>query len=82
MGKTGALAQSYVLFNTSWGIGELVGSNIAGIMRQGNGWGIMGWCFAGICGAGAIIALLWCEGWIVDNASRRQRERKEAYSSA
>ncbi|KAK5071891.1 hypothetical protein LTR64_004330 [Lithohypha guttulata] len=82
MGKTGALAQSYVLFNTSWGIGELVGSNIAGIMRQGNGWGIMGWCFAAICGAGAIIALLWCEGWIVDNASRRQRERKEAYSSA
>lgn len=75
MGKGGAYAQAYIFFNVSWAVGELVGSNVAGLMRRGNGWGVMGWSYMGICGAGALVALLFCDGWI-GNAKLQHRRRK------
>lgn len=80
LGKSGAYAQAYVFFNVSWAIGELIGSNVAGLMRHGTGWGVMGWSYMGICGVGAIIAVLFCDGWI-GSAKQQHRRRRMQRSS-
>lgn len=77
MGKGGAYAQSYGLFNVTWALGSLIGAYLAGGIRQSAGWGTMTWTFALICGVFSIPTLLWMDGWIGNNA-RKQTERKKA----
>jgi len=77
MGSGGAYAQSYSLFNMSWALGSLVGSYFAGGIREKAGWGTRGWAYAVLCAAVSIPTLLYCGGWMGDEA-RRGRERKKA----
>ena len=76
MGSGGAYAQSYSLFNMSWALGSLIGSYLAGYVREAAGWGIMGWTYAILCGIVAIPALLYCGGWIGDAEEQRQERKR------
>ena len=64
MGSGGAFAQSYSLFNVSWALGSITGSNFAGEISKYAGWGTMGWSFAILCSIAFITAVLFCGGWI------------------
>lgn len=61
MGKSGAYAQSYGLFNVSWALGSLVGSYWAGGIKQAAGFGTMGWAFALLCGV-FVVPTVFCVG--------------------
>ena len=75
MGKGGAYAQSYSLFNISWAFGSLVGSFWAGGVKQRAGFGTMGWSFALLCGVIALPTAIYCGGSILEK--RRRDEQVE-----
>ena len=77
MGKGGAYAQSYALFNVTWALGGLIGAFLAGGIRQNAGWGTMTWAFALLCGIFSAPTLLWMDGWI-GNSAKKHAERKRA----
>ena len=77
MGKGGAYAQSYALFNVTWALGSLIGAYLAGGIRQNAGWSTMTWTFALFCGVFSIPTLLWMDGWI-GNSTKKHAERKRA----
>ena len=79
MGSGGAYAQSYSLFNMSWALGSLIGSYLAGYVREAASWGTMGWTYAILCSVVAIPAFLYCGGGVGDAEEQRQ-ERKRIQS--
>ena len=66
MGKGGAYAQSYAIFNMSWAAGSLVGAFWAGGIKQAAGWGTMTWTLALLCGLMIVPVSLFTGGWIGD----------------
>ena len=55
MGKRGAVAQGYGLFNLAYALGTLIGPLWAGFVVQNGGWGTMGWSLGLLNGVCAII---------------------------
>lgn len=62
MGRGGAFAQSYALFNVSWALGSLIASYWAAGIKELAGWGTMGWSFALLCGVVAVPSCLFIGG--------------------
>ncbi|KAK5087927.1 hypothetical protein LTR05_002143 [Lithohypha guttulata] len=62
MGRGGAYAQSYSLFNVSWALGSLVGAYWAGGIKQAAGWGTMGWSLAILCAAVSVPTFIYVGG--------------------
>jgi MFS family permease len=64
LGKRGAAAQGFGLFNAAFAIGTLVGPLWAGFVVQKAGWGTMGWTLGLLSGVAAVSTLLWTGGRI------------------
>jgi len=62
MGRGGAYAQSYGLFNVSWAFGSLIGAYWAGGVREAAGFGAMGWSLALLCAVFCVPLLLFVGG--------------------
>lgn len=75
MGRGGAYAQSYSLFNITWGLGSLVGAYWAGGVKQSAGWATMGWSLAILCGVVCIPTFLYVGGSLF-----KQRDRQTGAS--
>lgn len=73
MGRGGAYAQSYSLFNVSWALGSLVGSYWAGGIKQAAGFGAMGWSFALLCGVFVVPTTLFVGGSIFKKKGEDER---------
>ncbi|KAL1630561.1 hypothetical protein SLS56_004835 [Neofusicoccum ribis] len=69
-GRKGAYAQAYGLFNMAWAGGALVGPIWAGYVRDGAGWGAMGWSLGLLAGVTAVPAALWTGGWVGGKGGR------------
>jgi MFS family permease len=59
MGKRGAAAQGFGLFNLAYALGTLIGPLWAGFVVQNGGWGTMGWSLGLLNGVCAITAFAW-----------------------
>lgn len=73
MGKRGAAAQGYGLFNTAYAVGSVVGPLWAGYVVQTAGWGTMGWTFGILCGIAGITTFWWAGGRIMLKGGEGQR---------
>ncbi|KAL5329899.1 hypothetical protein ACEPPN_003419 [Leptodophora sp. 'Broadleaf-Isolate-01'] len=65
MGKKGAAAQGFGLFNFAFAIGTLIGPLWAGFTVENAGWGTMGWSMAIMSGVCAITTFIWTGGRIM-----------------
>ncbi|KAH8703850.1 putative MFS amine transporter [Talaromyces proteolyticus] len=70
MGKGGAYAQAYALFNVAFAVGTLVGPIWAGLIKQNYGWNTMAWTLGLLAGVTALPCLVWVDG------SLRKSKRK------
>jgi MFS family permease len=75
LGKRGAAAQGYGLFNMSYALGSLIGPLCAGYIAQSSGWGTMGWTFGIFCGVAGITTFWWTGGRIKLKGREGQRTR-------
>jgi MFS family permease len=75
MGKRGAAAQGFGLYNLAFALGTLIGPLWAGFVVQNGGWGTMGWSLGLLNGVGAITTFLW-------TGSRIMLKRKEQSEEA
>jgi MFS family permease len=64
LGKRGAAAQGFGLFNAAYAIGALIGPLWAGFVVQKAGWGTVGWSMGLLSGMAAIATLIWTGGRI------------------
>ncbi len=64
LGKRGAAAQGFGLFNAAFALGTLVGPLWAGFVIQSAGWGAMGWSLGLLSGVAAVTSLVWTGGRI------------------
>lgn len=64
LGKRGAAAQGFGLFNAAWAIGTLIGPLWAGFVVENAGWGAMGWTLGLLNGVGGVVTLIWTGGRI------------------
>lgn len=81
MGSSGAYAQSYSIFNMSWAIGAIAGSNFAGKIHDNGGWCVVGYAYAGLAGGALIVTVLGCGGWIGSKKHRSNQEKPLAVDS-
>ncbi|KAG4443199.1 hypothetical protein IFR05_001341 [Cadophora sp. M221] len=65
MGKKGAAAQGFGLFNFAFAMGTLIGPLWAGFTVENAGWGTMGWSMAIMSGVCAITTFVWTGGRIM-----------------
>ncbi|KAK0119798.1 hypothetical protein ONS95_011230 [Cadophora gregata] len=65
MGKKGAAAQGFGLFNFAFAVGTLIGPLWAGFTVENAGWGTMGWSMAILSGVCAITTFIWTGGRIM-----------------
>ena len=81
MGKGGAYAQSYGIFNVSWALGSLVGSYWAGGVREAAGWGTMGLSFAILCAIVSVPTCLYIGGSLMESKMwKRYRGHRKSRS--
>ena len=64
LGKRGAAAQGFGLFNTAYALGSLIGPLWAGFVVEKAGWGTMGWTLGLLSGVAAVATLVWTGGRI------------------
>ena len=64
LGKRGAAAQAFGLFNVAFALGTLIGPLWAGFVVKKAGWGTMGWTLAILSGVGALVTFVWTGGRI------------------
>lgn len=64
LGKRGAAAQGFGLFNAAFALGTLIGPLWAGFVVQKAGWGTMGWSLGLLSGVAAVATLIWTGGRI------------------
>lgn len=78
MGRGGAFAQSYALFNVSWALGSLIASYWAAGVKEVAGWGTMSWSFALLCGVITIPTCLFVGGSLIKQRriKNSNRDRK------
>lgn len=65
MGKKGAAAQGFGLFNLAFALGTLIGPLWAGFTVENAGWSTMGWSMAILSGVCAITTFIWTGGRIM-----------------
>jgi MFS family permease len=65
MGKRGAAAQGFGLFNLAYALGTLIGPLWAGFVVQNGGWGTMGWSLGLLSGVCAVTTFAWSGGRIM-----------------
>jgi len=71
MGKRGAAAQGFGLFNLAFALGTLIGPLWAGFVVQNRGWGTMGWSLGLLNGVCAVSTFLWTGGRIMLKGKER-----------
>jgi MFS family permease len=71
LGKRGAAAQAFGLFNVAFALGTLIGPLWAGFVVKKAGWGTMGWTLAILSGVGAMVTFIWTGGRIVLKGKER-----------
>ena len=71
LGKTGAAAQGYGLFNLAYAIGSLVGPLWAGLINEKAGWGTMTWTLGLLSGVAAVPVFWWTGGRIMLKGKER-----------
>jgi MFS family permease len=71
MGKRGAAAQGFGLFNLAYALGTLIGPLWAGFVVQKGGWGTMGWSLGLLNGVCAITTFAWTGGRIMLKGKER-----------
>jgi MFS family permease len=71
MGKRGAAAQGFGLFNFAYALGTLIGPLWAGFVVQNGGWGTMGWSLGLLSGVCAVTTFAWSGGRIMLRAKGR-----------
>ncbi|CRG82978.1 putative MFS-type transporter C18,02 [Talaromyces islandicus] len=62
LGKGGAYAQAYALFNVAFALGTLVGPIWGGLIKQRYGWNTMAWTLGLLSGVTALPCLMWVDG--------------------
>ncbi|KAF4637722.1 hypothetical protein G7Y89_g342 [Cudoniella acicularis] len=72
LGKRGAAAQGFGLFNLAYAIGSLVGPLWAGFIIQRAGWETMGWSLGLLSAVAAVIAFTWTGGRIMLKGNERR----------
>ncbi|CZR63450.1 related to vesicular amine transporter [Phialocephala subalpina] len=72
LGKRGAAAQGFGLFNLAFAIGTLVGPLWAGFVVQDAGWGTMTWTLGLLSGVGAFMTFFWTGGRIMLSGKERR----------
>ncbi|KAL2070568.1 hypothetical protein VTL71DRAFT_13594 [Oculimacula yallundae] len=65
MGKKGAAAQGYGLFNFAFAVGTLVGPLWAGFTVESAGWGTLCWSMGILSGVCAVTTFIWTGGRIM-----------------
>lgn len=75
MGKNGAYAQAYSLFNVSWALGSLVGAFWSGGIRTAAGWSTMTWTVGLLCAVTSVPAFLLIDGWIGHDVKKMQARK-------
>jgi MFS family permease len=78
LGKRGAAAQGYGLFNLAYAIGSLVGPIWAGFISETAGWGTMAWSLGLLSGVAAFPVLWWTGGRIMLRGKERAVTAGEA----
>jgi len=71
LGKRGAAAQGFGLFNLAFALGTLIGPLWAGFVVQSGGWGTMGWSLGLLSGVCAITTFCWTGGRILLKEKQR-----------
>ena len=74
LGKRGATAQGFGLFNLAYAVGTLVGPLWAGFVVQNAGWGTMGWSMGVLSGICGITTFIWTGGRIMLKGKERAAE--------
>jgi MFS family permease len=74
-GKTGAYAQAYGLFVTSFAAGTLIGPLWGGLVESKAGWPTMTWTLALFSAAGALTSFIWTGGLITKRNAKSGDER-------
>lgn len=64
LGKRGAAAQGFGLFNFAFACGCLIGPLWAGFVVESAGWGTMGWSLGLLNGVSAVVTFVWTGGRI------------------
>lgn len=64
LGKGGAAAQGFGLFNFAFACGTLVGPLWAGFVRESAGWGTVGWSLGLLSAVAGIVTFVWTGGRI------------------
>ncbi|KAH7354983.1 MFS transporter-like protein [Rhexocercosporidium sp. MPI-PUGE-AT-0058] len=71
MGKKGAAAQGFGLFNFAYAVGTLIGPLWAGFTVENVGWDTLGWSMAILSGVCAITTFIWTGGRIMLKDNKR-----------
>jgi MFS family permease len=71
LGKSGAAAQGYGLFNLAYAIGSLIGPIWAGFISEEAGWGTMTWTLGLLSGVAAVPVFYWTGGRIMLKGKER-----------
>ncbi len=74
LGKRGAAAQGFGLFNLAYAVGSLVGPLWAGFTVQSQGWATMGWSLGLLGGVCAIPTFFWTGGRIMLEGKERRED--------
>jgi MFS family permease len=72
LGKRGAAAQGFGLFNLAYACGSLVGPLWAGFVLQNAGWGTMGWSLGLLSAVTAVVTFIWTGGRIMLKGKERR----------
>ncbi len=72
LGKRGAAAQGFGLFNLAFAIGTLIGPLWAGFVISDAGWGTMTWTMGLLSGFCAITTFFWTGGRIMLKGKERR----------
>jgi len=72
LGKRGAAAQGFGLFNLAYACGSLVGPLWAGFVLQNADWGTMGWSLGLLSAVAAVVTFIWTGGRIMLKGKERR----------
>jgi MFS family permease len=78
LGKSGAAAQGYGLFNLAYAVGFLIGPLWAGFITQSAGWETMTWSLGLLGGVAAFPVFWWTGGRIMLRGKERAVTAGEA----
>ncbi|KAG4428750.1 hypothetical protein IFR05_015765 [Cadophora sp. M221] len=80
IGKDGAAAQGFGLFNLAYAVGTLIGPLWAGFIMESANWGTMGWSMAVLSGTCGITTVIWTGS--KNMGIRKRRLRAQAWADS